>query len=447
MLKKNDNIKSIIENYGCNAEGVCKANGQIVFVPYTIQNEKIEATIILDKKNFLIGKATKIVTPSENRIDAPCPYFSKCGGCQLQHIKYGEGLKIKTKILQDTITNIAKQNFVVSPCRPSENQYQYRNKMALPINPKTRKVGMFRLSSHSIVDIDNCWLAKPNLNKLINVFNNYLQISQTTIYDEIKKTGVLKTLVAREINGKLLVTVVVNADDLSDKQLLIDLLKNNFAEVGLSLNINKQNNNVILTEKFKHIFGLKEIVVKENGITYSINNQSFLQINDEIKSEIYAEVFKQVENGFVINAYSGAGLLSAMLCTHASQVVGIEIIDAATVLANKLKEQNNIQNLHNLTADCTTELPKIINKLSTVEKENLSVVLDPPRKGCSVEVLNAIINAAPKNIIYISCNPSTLARDLKVVMDSGIYEINSIQGYDMFPQTKHIETLCILTKK
>ena len=445
-MKKNEIVNLKIENYGCNGEGVAKNDGEVVFVPYSLVGENIEGIIIKANKNYSIAKINKIENQSNQRVIAPCPYFSKCGGCQLQHTNYENTLKIKTQIVQNAITNIGKIDFKVSNTFASPNQYHYRNKISIPINPKTRKLGMYRLSSHSIIDIEQCLLQKDLISQLIQVFNEYLAKTQCSIYDDETKKGLIKSLVAREIENKLLVTIVINGDDLKDKRVLIDMLKQNFDNVGLSLNINKLKNNVILGDRFIDLFGENQVEIQENGIKYNISNRSFLQVNDQIKSVMYQKIFDEIENGVVIDAYSGAGLLSAMMAKHAKFVYGIEIVEEATKLADKLKENNLIHNLKNINGDCTIELPKLLDSMSNKEKKNLTIVVDPPRKGCDKKVIEAISNAEPKKIIYMSCDPSTLARDLNVLLSLKAYKINSIEPFDMFPQTKHVETLVILKK-
>lgn len=446
-MKKNEKINLTINNYGCNAEGVAIFDGQVVFVPYALVDENIDATIIKQTSKVCLAKIDNIKKQSKERIAPLCPYFSKCGGCQLQHTNYENALKIKTEIVQNAISKIGKINFEVSPCIASENTFHYRNKISMPINPKTKSLGMYRPESHHIIDITNCPLQKEKINKLIQIFNNYLKKTKNSIYNEETKNGLLKSLVAREINNSLLVTVVINGQKLNDSDILWDMLNQNFENVGLSINKNLLKNNVILTEEFEHLFGIKNAEICENGIKYCINNQSFLQINDQIKHKIYDKIFEEIQNEIVVDAYSGAGLLSAMIAKHAEKVYGIEIIKEATKAADTLANKNNISNLVNINGDCTQELPKLLATLSKAEKQNLTIVLDPPRKGCDKKVVDAIINAQPNKIVYLSCDPSTLARDLNIISQSNLYDIKSIQPYDMFPQTKHVETLLILTKK
>lgn len=446
-MKKNDKLNLTIQNYGCNAEGVAIFDGQVVFVPYSAVGENVDCTIIKKTNKTNLAKIDQIKKPSTNRIMPPCPYFAKCGGCQIQHLQYQTALKIKTDIVQNAISRIGKINFDVSNCIASEKQYSYRNKISMPINPKTKCLGMYRPDSHNIVDIDACLLQKEKTNKLINIFNGYLKQTKNSIYDEQTKTGLLKSIVAREINDCLLVTVVINGDNLPDANNLYNTLSHIFDSVGLSININKLNNNVILTDKFVNLYGDNSAHIKEYEIEYQINNQSFLQVNDNIKHKIYDKIFEETKDEIVIDAYSGAGLLSAMIAKHAKKVFGIEIVTEATNLANQLAKQNNISNLKNINGDCAKELPKLFSNLLQEEKQNLTIVLDPPRKGCDKNVLESILKVCPNKIIYLSCDPSTLARDLNIIIQSNIYNIKSIQPYDMFPQTKHVETLAVLTKK
>lgn len=445
-MKKNDKVNLTINNYGCNAEGVAKCGGEAIFVPYSLTAENLDCTIIKANSKYAIAKIDAINSPSPLRIPAPCPYYSKCGGCQLQHTTYQNALNIKTQIVQNAITNVAKINYTIPQTIGCEAQYHYRNKIALPINPKTKKLGMYRPNSHNIVDIDDCLLNQDLISKLLPIINKYLSLTKNSIYNDLTKHGLLKSIVARQYNGKILITVVINGTSLPDSNLLISLCRDAFDDFGLDVNINTLKNNVILTNNFKHIYGLKNIEIIENGIKYYINNQSFLQVNNQIKLQMYKQIFNNIKNDTVIDAYSGAGLLSAMMAKHANQVFGIEIVGEATNLANKIKEANNISNLTNINGDCTTELPKLLNTLTNIQKENLTIVLDPPRKGCDKNVINAIANIYPAKIIYMSCDPSTLARDLNLLLSQKNYKIKQIQPYDMFPQTKHIETLAVLEK-
>ena len=442
-MRKNDVENLVVENYGCNGEGVAKADGKVVFIPYTIKGERVETLIIGDKKSYYVGKAKSILESSDLRVEPKCPYFTKCGGCQLQHIKYDETLSIKTEMVQNALDRIGKIGKGVQFCKPSNLVYGYRNKLALPFDYGTRKVGIYAPHSHRIIQIDDCPIQQNWCKKLIEITNEFVNKFQLTIYNEETKTGLLKHLVARAYNNALLVTLVINGDELPNYEDYFAYLLSDFENVGLSININKLNNNVILTENFVHLCGLEKIDICENGIKYSINNASFMQVNNYIKNEIYAQILEEINNyDVVVDAYSGAGLLTAMISKKAKRVYGVEIVKEAVNSSNELLKENNILNVTNICGDSSKEVNNLSKEISLT---NSCIVLDPPRKGCDKELLEKLCEVEPAKIIYLSCNPSTLARDLNIL--SSKFSVDYAKPFDMFPQTKHVETLVCLKKK
>ena len=445
MIKKNDILEVNILNLGCNGEGVAKHDDIVLFVPFALPGEKVKVQVINTKQKAYICKVIDIITPSPDRVNPVCPVFEKCGGCQLQHLNYNSACDFKTELVQNAITHIGKIDYKVKPCIESNKKYFYRNKLALPIDPVSRSVGMFRTASHSIVNINNCFIQKEWCSDIIDNFNSYLKNSGVSIYDENTGKGVLKHLVVREVCNKFLITVVVNGNELPNSESLISLLSKNKIDFGLNININKGNSNVILTNEYKHVYGIKEVNLEEYGIRYNINNASFMQVNDYIKHLIYDAVLQEIDiNAIVVDSYSGAGLLTAIMSRVCKYAYGIEIVKPAVDIANELKKNNNILNMKNICGDAAVELPKLINTIA----DDFVVVIDPPRKGCSKQVIDTLGKVQPKKIIYISCNPSTLARDLyNLNQVSDRYVIKTIQPYDMFPQTKHVETLVVLERK
>ena len=444
MIKKNDILEVDILNLGCNGEGVAKVDGTILFVPFSLPGERVRVQVINTKQKAYICKVLEVLKPNTDRVKPICPYFGKCGGCQLQHLKYESALNFKRQEVQNAITHIGKINYEVERCFPSNKQFYYRNKLALPVDVKTRSVGMFRTSSHSIVPIENCYIQEEWCKNIIDIFNTYLKTINVSIYNEETGEGLIRHLVVRQANNKLLITVVVNGDSLPNYEYLIKELDKKFDNYGLNININKTNSNIILTEKYKHIYGLQNIEIEEYGIKYNINNASFMQVNDYIKHAIYDSVLSEIkEDDIVVDAYSGAGLLTAIISKKCKYSYGIEIIKPAVDVANSLKMCNNIPNMNNICGDTTIELPKLIKKIG----KDFLVVLDPPRKGCSKEVMATLAKVEPRKIVYISCNPSTLARDLYNFNElNKKYKITKIQPFDMFPNTKHVETLVVMEK-
>lgn len=373
---------------------------------------------------------------SEFRITPPCPYFYKCGGCNLQHVDYNQQLKIKQNIVQTTL-NKQIPFIKVQECEPS-SQFMYRNKMQLPVT--INGIGMYRENSHDIINIENCILCKDWIKYVISAVKEFISKTNISLYDEQSHKGVIRHILAREIDNSLSITIVINADELNHYKILIDLLKQYFNDFNLFCCVNKIKNNTILTSNIKCLHGNPVQETEDFGIKHFVSPLSFVQINRTIQNKIYSKILDYIDDdNIVIDAYSGAGLLTAIISKKAKYVYGIEIVKQATDNANELISNNNIKNVQNINGDCSIELPNLINKL---KGSKIKIVLDPPRKGCSDNVLNAILESEPEEIIYVSCNPATLARDLSILAHK--YEVISVKPYDMFPQTKHVETLAHL---
>lgn len=443
-IKKNDEIIVKIERLGANGEGIAVYDGIVIFVPFALVGEEVLVHIINDKNKYLVAKIVEIKTASPNRIKPKCPYFEKCGGCDLQHMDYEDQLRFKNKLVFDTLKKYADIDAEVQALIPSPKQFRYRNKFAFPVQNVGGevKIGMFRKNSHQIIEIDDCLLQSENTKKIIKIFKEYLKENNISAYDELTKQGIVKHIVVREAENSFIMTVVVTDKKFNNFSPLIEKLKQEFNEFGLFKNVNKLNNNVIFGDYDEHIYGLYELTKNEFGIKYFVNNRSFLQVNDEIKSIIYQKIIDELhEEQNVIDAYSGAGLLSSVIAKNGSNVYGVEIVKEATENANKLKKINNLYNLTNKNGDCAKNIPELANEF----KGNFAVVVDPPRKGLDEKVVNAFLLAEPKKIIYLSCGPATLARDLKLLSQK--YDIVSVEPMDMFPQTANVETLVSLRIK
>ncbi|MBQ7307818.1 MAG: 23S rRNA (uracil(1939)-C(5))-methyltransferase RlmD [Clostridia bacterium] len=449
-IKKNDSVTVEIVSLGYNGEGISKDLDKPIFIPYALIGEKVEAKVILVKKDFYVGKLENVLIKSQDRVEPLCPVFKKCGGCQLQHLSYQKQLDFKRNHVKDCFRKIACIEIEPNNTVPS-TQYEYRNKFALPIgtdNNNNTLVGMFANNSHRIIDIDNCIITQNWNKKLISVIKKFIKEFKLTAYNEISHTGLLKHLVARKVGDSLSVIIVINGKDLPHKKILVDRLKKVFNEdFCLYLNINLLNNNVILGEKFINVFGSNPVDNFE-GILTEIHPNSFYQVNDNIKTQIYKKVLDEIKDTTVIDAYSGAGTISNFIAKHFKEtkkdykVYSVEIIPQAVEGAIKTSKLNGVENIVNhIEGDCAIVIPKLAKSLNS----NFSIILDPPRKGCEESVLKAILESKPEKICYISCDPSTLARDMKNLKEN--YTITSLTPYDMFPNTKHIETLICLCKQ
>lgn len=466
-MKKNDLITATILDLGSNCEGICKVDGYTCFIPFTIVGEKIIFKVLKVNKNLVYGKLVETLTPQESRVRPKCQAFTKCGGCNLQHIRYKDQLKIKSNIIKTCFKKIAGLDVDVLPVQYTKEEYFYRNKIQLPIRQTENgvKVGFFATNSHRIVEIDSCPIQHTYTTSLIKATKEFILKSGISCYNEENNQGLLKHIVARNVDGKILIIVVINGIEFNYKDLFASILSKYFDEFSLILNENTLNNNVILSKNFKTLYGNGYYNVEEFGIKYPVYPQSFMQVNDGVKTSLYQDVVSSLNitsDTVVIDAYSGAGVMTAMLAKNAKKAIGIEIVKEAVDSANKLKELNGLSDkIQNYLAPCEEVLPSIIES-ETINGSKVAVVLDPPRKGCDERVLSAILKSKPDRIVYVACSPQSLARDVGVLVgslvwengelkknnnDNGIYKIEKVVPYEMFPQTKHIESVVCLTRR
>lgn len=387
-----------IDDLGMNGEGIAHENKKAVFVPFYLPGEVVENGELLKKSEF--------------RITPVCSYFKTCGGCHLQHLKYEETLKFK----EDKIKNIFKKFKIkvkVLPCEPSPKIYNYRNKLTLKCDGE--KLGLYKINTHEVVDIAECKISSNEINRAIKIIR------------EINLSNVREIILQNYLNN-ILITFKIIDKNYNNIIPLKDKLKE-FKSYGIF--VEYKNNTIFQT-------GDNYFLKEEFNIKYPFTNNSFYQINDEVKNIIYSDILANISTSDkVLDAYSGSGLLSACMARKAKLVTGVEIVPSATQNANKLKELNGLKNLQNINGDFVKEL---------IYKINFNVcVLDPPRAGVNREAIELIMKKRPQKVIYLSCNPATLARDLCLFCER--YNISSLKPYDMFPNTHHVETLAVLELK
>ncbi len=417
-------METIID-YGMNGEGVAKQNGKVLLVNNALIDEEVELEIEKDYKNYAQAKIKKIIKASEYRQNPPCPYFEECGGCDLQHMKYNEQLKFKKILVEKTLKKIADIIADVNPTISCSKIFNYRNKVSF--NHTNKSFGFYKNNSKDIVEISSCMLATEQINAIYQTIKYYL-IDQNL-------SSFVKNIVIREIENQILIAVVTKKE--INIVLLYDLLKKYCSNIGLFLVVNNRKDSVVLSGTTKHIAGIKDIKINNYNLNYKVEILGFHQTNIEIQNKIYEKVLSYIDkNSIVLNGFSGQGLLTAILSTKAKYVYGIEINKNSHLSAENLKTQNDIKNMTNILGDFNKELKKVITKVDTI-------VLDPSKKGCGKEIMKQI-KGIP-TIIYISCNPIALAKDLSILKED--YIIEEITPYDMFPQTKNVETLVKLTQK
>jgi len=431
-------MKVTIDSLGLFGEGVAKVNIdnniKPCFIDFSLPNEVVDIDIISNKSKYLKGKLNSIIdNESKDRVIPKCKYFTICGGCNLQHMSDNMQKTFKSKKIAENLRKIGHIDKVVFPT-VRLNDFYYRNKMVFMFDHSSNaiRIGMYEEESHNLIDIDQCLLANKEINLFLKLSKQYFSKNLSKDYTN------LKYLVVRYINKQMLVTIVSN--ELLKFDHFYEYLCNNLTDITVGLSIIISNGNKdILSGKYIHLNGIEYIKLHEFGIDYVIDNRGFLQINNDIKAYMYNKVLDCINvDDTVIDAYSGAGLLSAIIAKKCKNVVGIEINMSASQSAIKLCNNNNINNVNFICGDVGLNLNKYLNNANVV-------VLDPPRAGCDDNVISELINAnGLQKIIYISCDSATLSRDLAKLCQT--YKIKEIVPMDMFPQTKHVETLVVLVK-
>ena len=475
MIEKNDIICAVTDAIGTNGEGIIRHEGITFFVPACLPGEKVRFRVLKVKGNIGYGKVEEILTPAEERVREKCPVYSKCGGCCLQHLDYSAQLAHKSSIVKDTLRKIGGINVAVPVAIKSENPYKYRNKLQIPVGvDKDGKtvIGFYAEHSHRIIPITACAIHPDWAEKLIAVVRRYMTECVVKGYDEENKKGAIRHIVAREIGGKYIITLVSAKRDLPNLPYLVGLLSEQFRVFSLYINFNDADTNVILGKEFQLVHGTGVFEAEEQGITYEAGPVTFLQVNENVRTKLYKDALKAVcadGDEVVVDAYSGGGLLTAMIAKKAKRVYGIELEAEASRCADSLKAKNGLDNMTNICGYVEEKLQGVLEK----EKgEKVRLILDPPRAGIARSVTKALLSSGIPTLVLISCNPATLARDLGIltgrlietdtgelvknpayegkaddeVLD-GYYAIEKIQPYDMFPQTKHVETLVLLQRK
>ena len=468
-MQKNEQVVVKIEDLGMQGEGIAKVDALTLFVPFALPGEKVRVRILQVRKGIAFGRLEEVLTPAEERLRPPCPVFGKCGGCQLQHLRYSSQLKFKNELVRRCFRKIAGFEPAIESVVRSELCYGYRNKLQIPVGYRQGKtvMGFFAPNGHRIVETEACALQPDWSARGMRVLRDFMERFGLRGYDETDGSGDVRHLIMREVSGKLLVTVVVNGKRFAHREALGEAFSAEFEKFGLYLNYNDRDTNVVTGERFEHVCGLETVEAVSHGIRYRIHPASFYQVNDSVREKIYSRILEEIPAlgcGAAVDAYSGAGVLTALLTRTGCDCYGIEIVPEATANAEYVCKANGLAGrMHNLNGDCAEKLPDLVETLARAGKRT-AVILDPPRKGCDARVLAAIRACKIPAVLYLSCNPATLARDVGILcgtcdengaprraeeidFSASEYEIDLVQPYDMFPQTKHVETLVVLRRK
>lgn len=454
-MKVTDTYLAEITDFGLDGKGFSKIEDIAVFTPYTAEGDLVKIKIKKIFKGVAEADAVKIVRKSQNRVDAPCKYYKTCGGCVLQHVDFLTENDLKKRLLATTLKKAGIDKDVADTV--FDKEYEYRNKLQMPFTVADGEItlGFFKRNTHDVVALSECMLHGEFAKKIINAVkewaNDENRKQKLTVYDESAGKGLLRHFVARYVDGLLFATVVINGKDLPYSKSLFEILSKEF-ECVLYVSVNEKHNNVIMGDSVQKLCG-QERDVDIDGVKTALSPKSFLQVNDGVRRKLYAGVNGAVENAdVIIDVYSGVGILTAILAKNNenAKVYGVEIVKEAVENADGLMAKNGLAGrVENICGDATKVLPKLVNDILSNKKSGVKseicVVIDPPRKGATEEVLDAIVLSNAQKLVYVSCNPKTLQRDLRYIKDA--FDVVSITPYNMFPKTAELETLCVLERK
>lgn len=447
MLRKNDEITVEIERFG-GEMGVSHLEGMTLFVQGALPGERVAARAQKVEKTHAFLKTLRVLSASPYRTAPPCPYYEKCGGCVCQHMTYALSLEMKRQRVRDALERIGGLTIDVQPVIGMADPWHYRNKTALPVGGEAGapRIGYFAPRSHRIVDVGGCLIAKPESDAVAAILRRWMEKFGVAPYDEASHKGLIRHVMSRvSRSGQVMAVVVATSASLPHAHELTAMLRAGVPGLcALYLNVNKRGDNVILGGESKLLFGAERLVDTLCGFRYALSPQSFFQVNPAQTEALYQTALRFARlagNETVCDLYCGAGAISLLLAKNARRVIGVEIVPQAIRDAEENARQNGIANAEFHAAAAEDLLPRLVDQGLRPDV----IVLDPPRKGCEESVLRAIAASAPARVVYVSCDPATLARDAKFLCANG-YAADACQPVDMFCWTGHVETVLQLSK-
>ena len=455
MFEKNKDYILDIVAEGYEGEGIAKVDGYPIFINGALKGEKVKVKIVKIKKNYAYGKLIEVIDHVEGRVEPACSHYKRCGGCSVQHMNYKKQLDFKWERVKDCVSRLGGVNaeLVKYPLGMKENPYRYRNKVQLPIGKVKDEVviGFYAPRSHDIVDISKCLIQDEVADKVAEITKRWINkynIVPATIDGEFNSNGIARHIMIRKgfKTNEVMVVLVSTKIEVPHieefKKMILDEVKN---VKSIILNVNPKNTNVILGEECITLYGEDVITDYIGDFKFNISPLSFFQVNPVQTEVLYNKALEYANlsgEEVVFDAYCGTGTITLFLSQKAKKVYGVEIIEPAIINAVENAKVNSVDNAEFFVGKSEEVIPKLIDDGIKADV----IVVDPPRKGCDIKLLNSITESKPERIVYVSCDPSTLGRDLKILESNG-YNTVEVQPVDMFPHTSHVETVCLLSKK
>ncbi|MBT2584106.1 23S rRNA (uracil(1939)-C(5))-methyltransferase RlmD [Planococcus sp. ISL-109] len=449
-VTKNERLSVYVEDLTHDGAGVAKVDGYPLFIKEALPGETVTVHVLKTLKSYGFAKLISIEEKSADRIDAPCPVFEICGGCQLQHLSYEGQLKYKEKVVRDAMARLGKLPDVpVHPVKGMDNPWRYRNKSQIPFGQEDGRVvaGFYQPRSHRIADTDICLIQTPEADLLMASLKRNLQDMGIEPYEEKTHRGMLRHVVVRKarVTGELMVVLVTKKKKFPQAERAVELIRTALPEVtSIMQNVNPEKTNVIFGDETVNLWG-KDIIEDQIGdVRFEISARSFYQVNPEQTEVLYGQALDYAGltgSETVIDAYCGIGTISLFLAQRAKFVMGVEIVPQAIEDAQRNATLNGFTNTLFEAGPAEQVIPRWYKEGKVADV----LVVDPPRKGCDEALLQTMLEQRPERIVYVSCNPATLARDLRILEDGG-YRTQEVQPVDMFPQTTHVECVAWLTR-
>ena len=443
--KKNEQHPLRIEGYGSAGEGVARLEGQAVFVKGALAGEICQVQLLKVGKSAAWGRVTQVLTPVPGRQSPDCPRYPRCGGCQLRHMTYAEELRFKRQKVQDALQRIGGWTGRVEKIHGAEAPDRYRNKIQFPVADGPR-VGFFRARSHEVIDAEDCLLQPLAATRLREAFKLWMERYQVPAYDERVHGGLIRHFYVRvNQRGQSLCAVIANGTDLPHQEELVQALRRAEPDLaGVVLSVNQEKTNVILGKTHRCLWGRDYLEDTLCGLTFRLSVPSFYQVNREQAEVLYGRALAfagLTGRETVLDLYCGIGTITLVMARQAGRAIGAEVIPAAVEDAKANAARNGVTNAEFLCADAAQAAQTLADRGLRPDV----ICVDPPRKGLAPAVIDAIVQMAPQRLVYVSCDPATLARDVKRMEEQG-YVLQRAEAVDLFPRTAHVETVCLLSK-
>lgn len=465
MIEKGQSYELKIEDMSSEGQGIGRIEGMAVFVDGAVVGDIVKAELTKLKKNYALGRVTEILKPSTDRVEPSCRHSADCGGCSLQAISYEGQLKLKRKMVTDKLTRIGGiEGPVVHDTIGMEAPFRYRNKAQFPVcmaaETDRAAVGFYKVKSHQLVNCEQCLIQSEPAEKLAKVLRQYMKTDHVTAYDEKTGKGLIRHLIVKTAfgTGEVMAILVINGKGLPNGEKLVYMMDDAVSGLGpdpvtgteyslesVVLNINKKKTSEIMGEDCITLAGKPTILEQAGGLKFEISPLSFYQVNPVQMVKLYDKALEYAAltgEETVMDLYCGVGTIGLYCASRAKKVIGIESVKSAVLDANRNAVINGIVNAEFICGKAEEELPKLVAQGVTADV----VILDPPRAGCDPALLDAVVQAGPDRIVYVSCDPATLARDIKILSDKG-YRFMEAQPVDMFPHTVHVEVVVKLEKQ